>query len=301
MEYKDYYKTLGVGQEASADEIKKAYRRLAKENHPDTAKGDKTKAEERFKEITEAYEVLGDQEKRRKYDEMQKRVQSGGRFDPSQFEGFGGGNDSYQTTDAQGFSDFFNMFFGGMDSSIFGAGGTRTRSLRMDGADLNGEVAIGVKEAFSGTKRLFQIGSRTIEVSIPAGIRNGGKIRVAGQGEPGVSGGRSGDLFIRVQVGAQDGLSLNGLNVEAPLDLYPWEAALGCRKTVETLDAKISVNIPAGIQTGKKIRIPGKGFPNRHGQRGEMHMRVRIVNPAVISPQAKELFQKLKEAYAKDA
>jgi curved DNA-binding protein len=311
MDYKDYYKILGVEPTASADEIKKVYRKLAKEFHPDTAKGSKEAAEERFKEVSEAYEVLGDKEKRAKYDEMLQQIRNGGGFDPSAFSGFGGG-DGYTTytwtggggDDAYGFSDFFNMFFGGMGGmggmGGFGSAGARAasgRGLRMDGSDLEGEVTVGVTEAFAGTARMVRIGKRTIEVKIPAGIMDGERIKVGGQGSAGSGGGRSGDLYLTIHVEPEDGFTLHGLDVEKDVDLYPWEAALGGRKTVEALDAKLSVSFPAGIQAGKRIRLAGKGFKNIRGARGDMYARVRIVNPPVITGEAARLFTRLKEEY----
>jgi curved DNA-binding protein len=307
MDYKDYYKILGVEPTASADDIKKVYRKLAKEFHPDTAKGSKAKAEERFKEVSEAYEVLGDKEKRAKYDEMLQQIKNGGGFDPSAFSGFGGGDGYTSYTwagggdDAYGFSDFFNMFFGGTGGmggfNGAGARGAARRNLRMDGSDLEGEVMVGVTEAFSGTARMVRVGKRPIEVKIPAGIMDGERIKVGGQGSAGSGGGRSGDLYLTIHVEPEDGFTIHGLDVEKDVNLYPWEAALGGRKTVEALDAKLSVSFPAGIQTGKRIRLAGKGFRNIRGERGDMYARVRIVNPPVITSEAARLFTRLKEEY----
>jgi curved DNA-binding protein len=311
LDYKDYYKILGVKQGASTDEIKKSYRKLAKEFHPDSAKGDRKKAEERFKEISEAYEVLGDAEKRKKYDEMLEQIKNGG-FNPSQFSGFGGmGGDGVYTytwssggDDAYGFSDFFNMFFGsmgGMDD--FGGFKTRSSSARgrragFDGSDIEDEIKIGLVEAFRGTSRTLRIGSRTIDVKIPAGIMDGERIKVAGQGSSGFNGGKNGDLYLVIRIEPENGFTLNGLDVEKEVDLYPWEAALGGKKTVETLDVKISAQIPAGIQAGEKIRLANKGYKNVKGSRGDLFLKIRIVNPPVITAKARDLYLKLKEAYS---
>ncbi len=308
MDYKDYYKILGVEPEASDEAIKKAYRKLAKEFHPDTASGNKEKAEDRFKEVSEAYEVLGDKEKRAKYDEMLSRIKNGGGFDPSAFAGFGGdGSYTYTWTggdgDAYGFSDFFNMFFGGAG----GFGGVhdmgartdprRGRNLRIDGEDLEGEVTIGVTEAFSGTARIVRVGKRTIEVKIPAGIMDGERIKVGSQGSPGYGGGRNGDLYLSIRVEPEEGYTLHGLDVEKEVDLYPWEAALGCRRNVEALDAKLCVNFPAGIQAGRRVRLSGKGFRNIRGERGDMYVKIRLVNPPVITDKARNAFMALRDAY----
>ncbi len=313
MEYKDYYKILGVGQNAGTDEIKKAYRKLAKQYHPDSAKGDRKKAEERFKEISEAYEVLGDAEKRRKYDEMMEQIKNGG-FNPSDFTGFtgSGGNGSgvYTYTWSggdggfpDGFSDFFNMFFGGMGASpeedIFRprAASRRGGKLRLDGEDLEDAIAIGVYEAFSGASRTLRIGGRTIEVKIPAGIMSGERIKVAGQGMPGRNGGKNGDLYLQIRIEPERGFVLNGLDAEKEIDVYPWDAALGCKKTVDTFDAKISASIPAGIQSGERVRLAGKGYRNVKGDRGDLYLRIRLVNPPHIDSRAKELYARLRDIY----
>lgn len=310
MEYKDYYKALGVEQTASADDIKKAYRKLAKQFHPDTAKGDRGKAEERFKEVTEAYEVLGNADKRKKYDEMVNQVNSSGGFDPSAFSGYGSQNGGSYTTYSWSnggggdydFSDFFNMFFGGAGGFEPGASSSRRGyELRYDGSDLEGEVAIGVKEAFSGAARLVKLNGRTIKVKIPAGITSGERIKVAGQGMPGHNGGKSGNLYLRVNIEPEDGYDLFGLDLETALDIYPWEAALGCKKTVDALDAKLSVKIPAGIQTGKRIKLANKGYRNMRGARGDLYAKIRIVNPPVITGEAKKLFGELRDSYARSA
>jgi curved DNA-binding protein len=311
VEYKDYYKILGVEPTAGDEAIKKAYRKLAKEYHPDTAAGDKEQAENRFKEISEAYEVLGDKEKRAKYDEMLSRIKNGG-FDPAAFAGFGGdGTFTYTWTgeddDAFGFSDFFNMFFGGMG----GFGGVqdmgarsdarRARNLRIDGEDLEGEVTIGVTEAFSGTARIVRVGKRTIEVKIPAGIMDGERIKVGSQGAPGFGGGRNGDLYLSIRVEPEEGFTLHGLDVEKEVDLFPWEAVLGCRRNVEALDAKLCVNFPAGIQAGRRVRLAGRGFRNIRGERGDMYIKIRLINPPVTTDEMRKKFMALRDAYESGA
>ena len=311
MDYKDYYKILGVEKNASVDEIKRIYRKLAKKYHPDANPENKSAAEEKFKEVSEAYEVLSDPEKRKKYDEMADYMKNGGGFDPSQFGSqYTSGNGGYTYTwqsggdDAFGFSDFFNTFFGG-DMSGFGGsfhshshspGSTRRTSAR--GEDVEASVTIGVREAAAGTARMVRIGRKVIDVKIPAGICDGERIRVAGQGAPGVGGGENGSLYLKIKTEPEDGFSLHGLDVERNVDLYPWEAALGCKKSVELLDGKVSVKMPPGIQTGKKIRLAGKGFKNRKGSCGDMYLCARIVNPPVLSEQAVRCYQKLQEIYS---
>ncbi len=173
----------------------------------------------------------------------------------------------------------------------------RSRNLRIDGEDLEGEVTIGVTEAFSGTTRIVRVGKRTIEVKIPAGIMDGERIKVGSQGSPGYGGGRNGDLYLSIRVEPEEGYTLYGLDVEKEVDLYPWEAALGCRRNVEALDAKLCVNFPAGIQAGRRVRLSGKGFRNIRGERGDMYVKIRLVNPPVITDKARNAFMALRDAY----
>lgn len=317
MEFKDYYKVLGVEKTATADEIKKAYRKLAKKYHPDANPTDKKQAEEKFKEVSEAYEVLGNAENRKKYDDMGK-----GGFDPGSFSGYSGGPGGYTYTwssadgDAGGFSDFFNMFFGG-GRSPFGSEGFGTHraadfgsqrgfsgrraggfNTPIDGQDAEGETTIGVKEAMHGTARMIRVGQKKINVKIPAGIADGERIKVAGQGLPGHGGGRDGSLYLRIHIAEEDGFTLHGLDIERDVDVYPWEAALGCKKEVDAMGSLLSVNIPAGIQAGKRIRISGRGYKNRKGLSGDMYFRIRIINPAVITGEARRLYEKMRDSYA---
>jgi curved DNA-binding protein len=308
MKYRDYYEILGVDKKASADEIKKAYRKLAKKYHPDAHPGDKD-AEEKFKEINEAYEVLGDSEKRTKYDRFGREGQfyNGADFDPSKY-GFGNGIRYEYRTDGRGFSDFFNMFFGGGDpfgsfdgDDIFGGnigGGSRFgRGMRRKGQDTESLLEITLEEGFRGAQRLVSLktasGDRKISLRIPAGIKPGEKIKLSGQGGPGANGGPSGDLYLRVEFRRDSVFELNGMNLEARLPLYPWEAALGAEKAFDTLDGRISVRIPAGIQTDNKIRVAGKGYRDRSGARGDLYLRVAIVNPHRLTSEQTELYEKL--------
>ena len=305
MDYKDYYKIMGVPKTADAEEIKKTYRKLAKQYHPDANPENRAAAEAKFKEISEAYEVLGDAQKRKKYDEMSEMMKhGGGGFDSSAFSGYasGGGNGGAYTytwsgggDEAFGFSDFFNQFFGGDESGFSFARRGGNRSRQTAGEDLEGEVTIGVKEAYSGTNRMVRIGKQVIDVKIPAGVTEGERIRVVGAGGQGSGGGANGNLYLRVKTEPEEGFSLHGLDVEKNVDLLPWEAALGCKKSVETLDGTVSVRMPPRIQAGKKIRLAGKGMKNRKGAQGDLYLCVRIVNPPVITAKMEELFRKLAE------
>ena len=311
MKYRDYYEILGVDKKASQDEIKKAYRKLAKKFHPDAHPGDKS-AEDRFKEANEAYEVLGDPEKRKKYDQFGREGQfaHGTDFDPSQY-GFGN-NVRYEFRQGgnSNFSDFFNMFFGGgnpFDSfggnGMFGQtgrGGRFTQNRALKGEDSEAVLEITPQEGFSGAERVISFrtpaGERTISLKIPAGIKPGEKIKLAGQGQPGMNGGPSGDLYLQVEFRRDAGFELTGgANLEAQIELYPWEAALGTAVTFETLDGKISVKIPAGIQNGSRIRVAGKGYREKSGTRGDLYLRVRLVNPESLNKAQLDLYEKLKK------
>lgn len=302
MQYQDYYKILGVDKGASQDDIKKSYRKLAKKYHPDANPGNKN-AEERFKEINEAYEVLGDPEKRKKYDQFGQSMnfQNGMNFDPSQFG-------HYEFRSGQnGFSDFFNMFFGdgGIDiEDLFGSAGTHgfgksfssgRRTLR--GEDIEAEMQITPEEGLEGSEKTFTIrtgsGTKTLSVRIPKGIPEGGRIKLAGQGHPGIGGGPSGDLYIVVHF-KEGNYKLEGNHLIRSVDIYPWVAALGGEVKVQAPDGVIQVKIPAGIQTDQKIRIPGKGYGKSNGSRGDLFIRIRIVNPRYLSEAQRKLYEELK-------
>ncbi|MFO7294545.1 MAG: J domain-containing protein [Clostridia bacterium] len=306
MEYKDYYKILGVSRDATQEEIKRAYRRLAKKYHPDANPGDK-EAEQKFKEINEAYQVLGDEEKRKKYDAFGQYYdfQNGMNFDPSDF----GWQRRTYTTGGSGFSDFFEMLFGenGLDlDSIFEGfakrGGPFSFSRRFyntaaahKGQNMETEVEVDLEQAFNGGDRILSIRGRDgsikrIRMKIPAGILDGDKIRLRGQGIDG------GDLIVTVRIKPGEGWELQGLDLIKDVPVLPWEAVLGTTVTVKSLNGqKFSVKIPAGTSTGKKLRISGMGYMDRKGNRGDLYIRIKIVIPEHITPQEKELYQKLKE------
>jgi len=310
MQYKDYYDILGIEKKASQDDVKKAYRRLAKKNHPDANPNNK-KAEEKFKEANEAYEVLGDAEKRKKYDQLGQgfNFQNGSEFDPSKFDF--GKNVRYEqkTSSDNDFSDFFNTIFGG---SGFGINdffdGTRARNsrrgrpsqeYRIDGEDSEAEIEITPEEGFKGIEKFVSIRDgrqdKSISFKIPSGIKQGEKIKLAGQGLHGTNGGKNGDLYLKVNFSTGTRFEMDGMNLQSSIDLSPWEAALGMEVYFNTIDDRIKVKIPEGIQSDNKIRVANKGYKDNSGKRGDLYIKIRIVNPPVLSIEEKELYQKLKQ------
>lgn len=318
VNYKDYYKTLGVSRSASQDEIKKSFRKLARENHPDRNKGDKG-AEERFKEISEAYEVLGDEEKRKKYDMLGSNWKHGQKFTPppgweSVFGGAGGGGGfNFNTGGGVDISDFFS-FFQGAGGGAPGANGGRSRSGgggfqdifnfggrgrgRVDPADLDvqREMTISLEDALhGGIKKVAMPGSRSFDVNIPPGIQDGKKIRLKGQGR--VHGETAGDLFITVRIAPHPVYTLEGNDLVADLKVSPWEAALGASVQAPTPDGELSLTVPPGVGSGAKLRVSGKGFPVKPGgERGDLFFRVKILVPKKLTDKEKDLFEKLAKA-----
>lgn len=305
IKFKDYYQTLGVSKDASADTIKKAFRDLARQHHPDKVQGDeKTGAEARFKEINEAYEVLKDPEKREKYDllgadwdQPQRRARhgrGGGGFggDP-----FGGGGTEFHFG-GTGYSDFFEQFFG-MDGDPFG-GGSRRRSdpfggmgRSAKGHDVEAEIMVTLEEVLNGSNRQISLRKvdpqtgqeqkQTFQVSIPKGVRADQRIRLAGQGGEGSSGGPAGDLFLKVRYSLHPEFRVEGDRLFYDLDLAPWEAALGTKVELQTLDGRVSLKIKPGSQSGRQLRLSGQGLPIRDGTRGDLHVVLHVRVPETLS------------------
>ena len=302
MEYKDYYKILEVDKSASQEEIKKSYRKLAKKYHPDLHPDDKN-SQEKFKEINEAYEVLGDEKKKKQYDTFGSSYNfSGGQnFDPSQY-GFGNAHTYTYTTsgDGRGFSDFFNMFFGGGGSSgssgfnisdLFGGGGARHKR---NPQSYESELSITLEEGYNGGTREVSLNlggeAKNISVKIPKGILPGKKLRVKGE-----KWGISGDVLFKINFIENNRYRLDGLDIISKVDVLPWEAALGTKMIVDTLEGRIKVTIPKGIEAGKKIRIPKKGYRDMKNQVGDLYIEINIVNPPTLTEEEEELYKKLKE------
>ncbi len=317
MEYKDYYKVLGVEKTADQKEIKKVYRRLARQFHPDVNPGDKA-AESRFKEINEAYEVLSDPEKRRKYDELgqnyQRWQQTGGQpsgFDWGQYaaQGRPAGqwsgtrvdyNDINDLFGNSGFSDFFETLFGGAAQGG-GAARTRTRAPQapVRGRDLEQTVDVTLEEAFHGAQRLMEVDGRRLEVKIPAGVKTGSRVRVAGEGMPGGGGrpaGQKGDLYLRINVLPNPTFERrddhpDDLYCEVTTDLFT--ALLGGEVRVPTLTGTVSLRIPPGSQSGRTFRLSGQGMPRLRtpNERGDLFAKLRVKLPENLSEQEQQLVQ----------
>ncbi len=315
MEYKDYYKILGVSRNASEKEIKSAYRRLARKYHPDVNPGD-PQAEARFKEINEAYEVLSDPEKRRKYDQLgaqwQQWQRMGGRpedFDWSQwFAGPQSGRVRVQYGTMEdleemlgrmgGFSDFFRAIFGDMGIGSRPRTGT-WQSQPFRGQDIEQEVEISLEEAFHGTTRRLQMDGRRLEVKIPPGVRTGSKVRISGAGSPGVGGGPSGNLYLKIKVAPHPVFRRDGddLYCEVPVDLYT--AILGGEVRVPTLKGSLMLKIPPETQNGKTFRLKGQGMPalKDPSRRGDLFATVNVRLPQQLSHRERELFRQLAELH----
>ena len=297
VQYKDYYQSLGVPRTASADEIKKSFRKLAREFHPDVAR-DKKKAEEKFKEINEAYEVLGDAEKRKKYDELGANWKSGAEFRPppgaggfgggQTFRGGRGGGSEFEFG-GTGFSDFFEQMFGSRmrGGGFSGHPGFAGVPMEEPSRDIEGDIMVTLEEAKRGSVRTVTVRreNRTDshQVKIPAGITGGQKLRVAGRGEHG------GDLYLRIRLARHPDFEVDGHNLIYELELAPWEAALGAEIAVPTLDGKVNIKIPAGTASGQKLRVRGRGL----GKTGDLLVATKIVVPDKISSEARKLWEQL--------
>jgi curved DNA-binding protein len=297
MDYQDYYKTLGVERSASADEIKKAYRKLARQYHPDINPGNKD-AEARFKAINEAYEVLSDKDKREKYDrfgrDWQRYEQAGGGFDWGPAGGGGAGG-----AGGGDFSDFFETLFGGGRSR----GNTPGAGFRMDGQDVEHQAEITLEEAFSGAERSLQFHApngqpRTINVKIPPGVDTGSRVRVAGEGGPGIGGGSKGDLYLQIKVAPHARFERRGddLHLKAQTDLYTM--MLGGETRVSIMGGKtVTLNVPAGTQNGKTFRITGQGMPKLRvpTTRGDLYVALEAMLPTTLSTKERALVEELRE------
>jgi curved DNA-binding protein len=307
--FRDYYKVLGVPRGASEEEIRSAYRKLARTYHPDVNKD--PGAEERFKEVSEAYEVLRDPEKRERYDRLGANWKAGEDVSGAEgFEGFrqagfgqqgGFGDVRVEFGEGGDFSDFFESLFGAR-----GARGGRARTAGFDGfstrgADQEATLELSLEEAARGGRRKISLGDgRDYEVNVPAGVRDGQRIRLAGEGGPGAAGGPAGDLFLRVRIKPHPRFRVEGRDLHLDLPVAPWEAALGASVEVPTLDGSTRVKVPAGSSSGRKLRLKGQGMPGPRGARGDLFATVKIVVPKKPTKKERELYEQLAEASSFD-
>jgi DnaJ-class molecular chaperone len=326
---RDYYEVLGVGRGASDDDIKTAYRKLARKHHPDLNPGDKA-AEERFKELQEAYDVLSDAEKRKLYDrhgENWRVAGQGGGAPPPGWESAraGGGGQQAGGFDFSGFD--FGGGAGGFDfEDLFGrVGRGRGRRRTSRGSDVEAELELSLEEAHRGGRRTLQMQAaetcptcqgngvtqddktcptcggagqvlrpKTVEVNIPAGVRDGQTLRLAGQGGDGANGASDGDLYLRIRLRSHPVFTVRGDDLEVELPVAPWEAVLGAKVEVPTIDGKAEVTIPAGAQSGQRLRLRGQGLNKRKGGRGDEYVRLKIVVPKEPSDEERRLYEELK-------
>lgn len=295
MKYEDYYKVLGISRTANESEIKKAYRKLAREHHPDRNPNNKAEAEAKFKKINEAYEILSDPKKKSQYDHLGS-IPHGADFNPP--NGFDFGN-------MAGNNDFASLFDLLFQSGQMGAHNQRTgsqsgfggfgRNAPAKGRDIQSSVELTLEEAFRGCIKRFSLNGSSVEVKIPPGIREGQQIRLSGQGEPSRSGGARGDLLLQVKLGKHSVFSLKGDNIESVIHISVIDAVFGCLQNIETLSGKsIEIKIPAGIQGGQKLRLANMGWSKKPSGNGDHLVQVQIKIPKNLNDKEKALFNELK-------
>jgi curved DNA-binding protein len=314
---RDFYEVLGVPTDADQSEIQRAYRKLARQHHPDVNKD--PAAENRFKEISEAYDVLSDPELRKRYDafgedfrrvppdidpEAWRRARAyagagSGGFGPGPGGPWPGGG-GVRYTDLGDDVDLDDLL-----GSIFGGRRGRTSWGPVPGSDQEFEAEISVEEAYQGTQRSLTItgpdGQRTLDVNIPSGVIDGQRIRLRGQGGRGMGGGEPGDLYLIIRIAPHPRYRVSGRDLYAPLSLSPWEAALGAAVRVDTPGGSATVNVPAGTSTGRRLRLKGRGLPNRRGEPGDFYAEAEIRVPSSLTPEERRLFEELRERSSYDA
>ncbi len=278
VKFRDYYEVLGVPRSASADEIKSAYRKLARKHHPDLQPAaERLAATERFKEINEANEVLQDPEKRKKYDALGADWKNGSEFTPPPHARRPGGG-SPDEADLDGFSDFFEAMFGG--ASGRGARAGRGFRFTRPAMEIEAELPVTLTDLLHGARRRIGLeGGRNLEVEIPLGARDGTVLRLAGQGEGGGSGGPAGDLFLHLRLTPDARFRVEGDDLEMSLALWPWQAVLGGSVRIETPEGPVTLKVPKGTEAGQRLRLKGRGLPHKDGSRGNLNASIRIVIP----------------------
>ncbi len=309
MEFKDYYEIMGVARDATQDEIKRAYRKLARKYHPDVSK--ESGAEEKFKSVGEAFEVLKDPEKRAAYDQLGSQWQQGQDFNPppdwdAGFEFSGGG---FTGADAEDFSDFFESLFGGAPDGHAGHYRTQRGRAKMRGEDRHAKILIDLEDAMEGRNRQVTLRipeltkdghvvarERTLNVRIPKGIHPGQHIRLAGQGGLGGGGGPAGDLYLEVEFNPHRWYRVEGADLYLDLPVAPWEAALGASVKVPTPQGTVDLKIPKGSLSGKKMRLKGRGMPSKAP--GDLYVVLQIVLPPADNDDARKLYREMQEKLA---
>lgn len=312
MNYKDYYGVMGLARDATQDEIKRAYRKLARKYHPDVSK--EADAEQRFKELGEAYEVLKDPEKRAAYDQLGSGWQQGQDFKPppgwdAGFEFSGGG---YTEADQAAFSDFFESLFG-QGAKFHETRYTRGRRPSGRGEDHHSRIEVTLEDAFNGAVRGIQLRvpeydaqgrlnyrQRSLQVKIPKGVTAGKRIRLAGQGGPGFNGGPEGDLFLEVEFAPHPTFQVDGKDIFVTVPVAPWEAALGAKVNVPTLGGKVGLGVPAGARSGQKLRLKGRGLPAAGDTAGDQYVVLQVVVPPADTEQKKALYEQMAKEMAFD-
>lgn len=312
MKFKDYYDVLGVARDASDDDIKRAYRKLARKYHPDVSK--ESDAETRFKEVGEAYETLKDPEKRAAYDQLGAGYRHGEEFRPPPgWDGtgdFGHGDGGADFESAEAFSDFFESLFGARRRPAGGFGGGR--APRRDGDDITARITVTLEEAFQGAQRrlsldVSEIGDdglprlrrKTLNVRIPRGVTAGQRIRLEGQGSPGIGpGARPGDLYLEVEFAAHPRFESHRRDIHGDLPIAPWEAVLGATVPVPTLGGTVDLKVPAGARAGQRLRLKGRGLPGKPP--GDQYVTLRVVTPPDPGDRVRDLYRELRDVEAFD-
>jgi curved DNA-binding protein len=289
MKYKDYYKILGVDRKAGDDEIKKAYRKLARKYHPDVSK--EANAKEKFQEVSEAYETLRDKEKRAAYDSLGSGFRQGQDFrpPPDWFDRFGGGNRS---------EDLHGVDLGELFESmgLFGRAGRRSSRRSFAGEDYEVPVRLTLEEAARGTERTVQLDGRGFTARIPRGATDGQRLRLKDKGGPGTNGGPPGDLYLQIALEPHPLYRAHGHDLDLEVPLAPWEAALGAEIEVPTLDGRVQMKVPAGSKAGQKLRLAGRGLPKPGGGAGDLYAVLTIAVPGTLTEREKELYEALRSA-----
>jgi curved DNA-binding protein len=304
MKFRDYYEVMGLAKGASADEIKRAYRRLARKYHPDVSK--EADAEERFKELGEAYEVLKDPEKREAYDRLGENWKQGEDFRPPPDWGYEFHEAPQGHTQEHDFSDFFESLFGGMAGARRGSAGGGRAGFRPAGVDTSAEIELSLEEAFAGGTRTLTLGSveldaqghpqrrnRQLKVAIPAGVTDGQQIRLAGQGEAALGSKQRGDLYLTVKLAPHRYFRVQGRDIVLRLPVTPWEAALGESVRVPTLAGRVDLKLPKGSQSGRQLRLKGRGLPGQPP--GDQIVELVIETPPAATEADEALYRKMSE------